>query len=130
MNTYLTVCILPELKVSLYLQVAIPVIPTVRVLISFTKFEELQSPPPEVFCKPLSTPVREFPLINSANWAQWLISSYSTDNFQSKTSLEDSRKSIDFQDPFMIPPNYVWTTSEAKKKKIQEASGKLKKRQG
>ncbi|KAI0500447.1 hypothetical protein KFK09_018659 [Dendrobium nobile] len=114
-------------------KIAIPVIPTVRVVISFTKFEELQSTTSEVFRTPLSTPKRESPVIkNSANWAQWLISSYSTDNFQPKASPEHSNSSMDLQDPFIIPPNYEWTTSEAKKKKKknQEANGKPKKRQG
>ncbi|XVE84776.1 hypothetical protein DITRI_Ditri17bG0039700 [Diplodiscus trichospermus] len=77
-------------------KVAIPVVPTIKVLVTFTKFEELQ--PLDEFLTPPSSPTagRESPPRYSYN------------------------KVENVDDPFAIPPDYTWITREAKKKKRQE----------
>ncbi|KAK1309555.1 hypothetical protein QJS10_CPA09g01916 [Acorus calamus] len=107
-------------------KVAIPVIPTIRVLVTFTKFEELQSV--EEFCTPPSSPGKytdqESPVqqASSGSWIQWIKAPYR----QSSSSGPSSRVE-DIQDPFLIPPDYTWITPEAKKKKMQESKNKSKK---
>ncbi|KAK8944467.1 hypothetical protein KSP39_PZI008218 [Platanthera zijinensis] len=116
-------------------KVAIPVIPTVRMLITFTKFEGLQCSLDEELSSPPLTPERESPQRDSSiSWAQRMIDSYRAvpNTLRPKSSPEHRGRSMDLDDPFLIPSDYAWTTSEEKKekKKMQEASGKLKKRQG
>ncbi|KAG0472962.1 hypothetical protein HPP92_014819 [Vanilla planifolia] len=95
-------------------KVAIPVVPTVRVLVTFTKFEDLQ----EEFSTPPSSPEKDSPHKSSSiSWAQWMMSSYHNANLSSMESPGATDHSMDLQDPFMIPASYVWTTPEAKKKK-------------
>ncbi|PKA58763.1 hypothetical protein AXF42_Ash000856 [Apostasia shenzhenica] len=112
-------------------KVAIPVVPTVRVLVTFTKFEELQPPSPEEFCTPPSSPESESPQRHSSSsWAHWMTAPYKSANSYFKASPDPNSCSTDLEDPFTIPPNYVWTTPEAKKKKkFQEAGGSVKKKQ-
>ncbi|CAH9122305.1 unnamed protein product [Cuscuta epithymum] len=111
-------------------KVAIPVVPTIRVLVTFTKFQELQ--PLDEFSTPPSSPTaatgpgRESPLISqppsTSSWFQWIKSPY---HAQSSSSAATSNcKMENSQDPFAIPSNYTWITAEAKKKKLQD---KLKK---
>ncbi|KAK2966802.1 hypothetical protein RJ640_007650 [Escallonia rubra] len=104
-------------------KVAIPVIPTIRVLVTFTKFEELQ--PLDEFSTPPSSPTaagRESPGMNqssSSSWFQWIkapIHRPSSSNGGSSSRIEN------LQDPFAIPSEYTWITAEAKKKKMQERS--------
>ncbi|CAI9776958.1 unnamed protein product [Fraxinus pennsylvanica] len=108
-------------------KVAIPVIPTVKVLVTFTKFEELQ--PLDEFITPPSSPTNgggESPAVmgsSSSSWFQWIKSSYQRPS--SSTSGKDSRVEK-LQDPFAIPSDYTWITAEEMKKKMQEKS-KLKK---
>ncbi|OIT07953.1 PREDICTED: ankyrin repeat domain-containing protein 13C-like [Nicotiana attenuata] len=102
-------------------KVAIPVVPTIRVLVTFTKFEELQ--PLDEFSTPPSSPTpsgKESPpeqQPSSSSWFQWIKSPY-----QRPSSSTSSSNSItnDVQDPFAIPRDYTWITAEAKKKKMQE----------
>ncbi|KAJ3678550.1 hypothetical protein LUZ60_002353 [Juncus effusus] len=116
-------------------KVAIPVVPTIRVLVTFTKFEELQ--PLEEFSTPPSSPLKtkSSPEISSVNgssttessssWIQWMKVPYrqSGVNGSGPTSRVE-----DITDPFAIPAEYSWTTPEAKKKKMQESkNGKSKK---
>lgn len=106
------------------LQVAIPLVPTIRVMVTFTKFEELQ--PVDEFSTPPSSPIsfgKESPAVNqsslSSSWFQWIKSPYQRPG--SSTGGSGSR--IDnIQDPFAIPSDYTWITAEAKKKKMQEKS--------
>ncbi|XP_077250900.1 uncharacterized protein LOC143890201 [Tasmannia lanceolata] len=112
-------------------KVAIPVVPTIRVLVTFTKFEELQ--PLEEFCTPPSSPGgnsraagRESPATthHSNSWIQWIKAPYR----QSSTMISGPSSRVeDIQDPFMIPPDYHWISVEEKKKKMQENKGKSKK---
>lgn len=105
-------------------QVAIPIVPTIRVMVTFTKFEELQ--PVDEFSTPPSSPTavgKESPAIvqssSSSSWFQWIKSPYQ--RLGSSTAGSSSR--IDnIHDPFAIPSDYSWITAEAKKKKMQEKS--------
>jgi len=110
------------------LQVAIPVVPTIRVLVTFTKFEELQ--PSEEFSTPPSSPgggKSPVQQTQSSSWLQWMKAPYHQ-NFS--TVSGPSSRVEDIQDPFLIPADYTWTTPEAKKKKMQENKGKSKKGRG
>lgn len=106
-------------------QVAIPVVPTIRVLVTFTKFEELQ--PLEEFCTPPSSPVASQNLVScestSQSWLRWIKNPYR----QSSSMVSGPSSHVeDIQDHFMIPPDYTWITVEAKKKKMQERKNKPK----
>lgn len=113
-------------------KVAIPVVPTIRVLVTFTKFEELQ--PLDEFCTPPSSPSyshsagRESPAPQqSGSWLQWIKAPYR----QSSSVISGPGSRVeDIQDPFIIPPDYKWITLEAKKKKMQESKSKSKKGRG
>ncbi|CAI9117865.1 OLC1v1019352C1 [Oldenlandia corymbosa var. corymbosa] len=109
-------------------KVAIPVVPTIRVLVTFTKFEELQ--PLDEFSTPPSSPTsgRESPAVmqsssSSSSWFQWIKTPYSRPS--SSTGGSNSRIE-NVQDPFALPADYKWITAEEKKKRMQEKS-KLKK---
>jgi ankyrin repeat domain-containing protein 13 len=95
------------------------VIPTIRVLVTFTKFEELQ--PLEEFTTPPSSPDNsKSPAVHSSgSWIQWIKAPYQQ-NFSTAPGQ-------DIQDPFAIPSDYTWTTPEEKKKKTQEKKNRSKK---
>ncbi|XAR62766.1 hypothetical protein NMG60_11017634 [Bertholletia excelsa] len=101
-------------------KVAIPVVPTIRVLVTFTKFEELQ--PVDEFTTPPSSPTgRESPAVtqsSSSSWFQWIKAPYQ----RPSSSTSGYNRVENIQDPFAIPPDYTWVTAEAKKKKMQEKS--------
>ncbi|XVE81412.1 hypothetical protein DITRI_Ditri15bG0061400 [Diplodiscus trichospermus] len=102
-------------------KVAIPVVPTIRVLVTFTKFEELQ--PVDEFLTPPSSPTsgRESPAVthsSSSSWFQWIKAPY----HRPSSSNHSHNKIENLADPFAIPPDYTWITAEAKKKKMQEKS--------
>lgn len=114
----------PWVNVS-YFQVAIPVVPTIRVLVTFTKFEELQSL--EDFSTPPSSPEKNCPSkkLPSSSWFQWMKGS----SRQKPSKSSGSSNHVEnMQDPFMIPPDYTWISPEVKKKKLQENKRKSKKR--
>ncbi|KAJ4835186.1 hypothetical protein Tsubulata_024996 [Turnera subulata] len=100
-------------------KVAIPVVPTIRVLVTFTKFEELL--PVDEFATPPSSPTaagRESPSMtqsSSSSWFQWIKAPY-----RPSSSTVGSSRIENIQDPFAIPPEYTWVTAEAKKKKMQD----------
>ncbi|KAL7209701.1 hypothetical protein ACSBR1_031292 [Camellia fascicularis] len=106
-------------------KVAIPVVPTIRVLVTFTKFEELQ--PLDEFSTPPSSPTasgRESPAImpsSSSSWFQWIKTPYQRPN-SSSTGGSNGSRIENIHDPFAIPQDYTWVTAEAKKKKTQEKS--------
>ncbi|XP_031503016.1 uncharacterized protein LOC116266076 isoform X1 [Nymphaea colorata] len=111
-------------------KVAIPVVPTIRVLVTFTKFEELQ--PAEEFCTPPSSPEnsrstgKESPAVHSSSsWFQWIKAPYR----QGSAMLSGPGSRVeDIQDPFAIPSDYRWIGLEEKKKKMQEKNKMKKKR--
>ncbi|KAD3337027.1 hypothetical protein E3N88_32547 [Mikania micrantha] len=100
-------------------KVAIPVIPTVRVLVTFTKFEELQ-PLDEFLTPPTSPTATDHNLsatTSSSSWFQWIKTPYQ----HASSSMSISTPCTDnIYDPFAIPADYTWITAEAKKKKMQE----------
>ncbi|KAL7145140.1 hypothetical protein ABFS83_07G059700 [Erythranthe nasuta] len=103
-------------------KLAIPVVPTIRVMVTFTKFEELQ--PLDEFSTPPSSPTaysKDSPLIQSStsSWFQWIKAPYQRTGSSSNGS---SSRIENIQDPFAIPSDYSWITAEAKKKKMQEKS--------
>lgn len=130
---FISFCILCLKIIGCSFQVAIPVVPTIRVLVTFTKFEELQ--PLDEFCTPPSSPGysrlvgRESPApqSSSSSWLQWIRAPYR----QSSSMISGPSSRVeDIQDPFIIPPDYNWITLEAKKKKMQESKSKSKKGRG
>lgn len=100
-------------------KVAIPVVPTIRVIVTFTKFEELG--PVDEFSTPPSSPstiVRDSPSATStsssgSSWLQWMKAPLNR-------SATSAAKIDTLQDPFLIPLDYTWVTPESKKKKMQE----------
>ncbi|KAF5752468.1 ankyrin repeat domain-containing protein 13C-A-like [Tripterygium wilfordii] len=109
-------------------KVAIPVVPTIRVLVTFTKFEELQ--PVDEFSTPPSSPTavgQESPAVtqsfSSSSWFQWIKAPY---HRPSSSGIDSNGRIANIEDPFAIPADYNWVTAEAKKKKMQEKN-KLKK---
>jgi ankyrin repeat domain-containing protein 13 len=104
-------------------------VPTIRVLVTFTKFEELQ--PLEEFGTPPSSPDKsKSPAVQppSSSWIQWIKAPYYRQMNLSTAPGPSSRvEDIHHQDPFAIPSDYVWTTPEEKKKKTQENKNRSKK---
>ncbi|XP_010484223.1 PREDICTED: ankyrin repeat domain-containing protein 13C-like [Camelina sativa] len=110
-------------------KVAIPVIPTIRVLVTFTKFEELEAIEDE-FVTPPSSPnssVQNSPREetqnssgSSSSWFQWIKTPSQRPSTSSSSGVINIGKAENDQDPFAIPRGYNWITSEEKKKKIQE----------
>lgn len=82
------------------MQIAFPIVPSIKVVVSFTKFELL--PPANEFYTPPSSPQRENPTIDDSN-------------------LKPINYAEEIQDPFVIPPDYTWISEGEKKTKIQES---------
>lgn len=107
------------------IQVAIPIVPTIRVLITFTKFEELQ--PTDEFSTPLSSPThfsdskaKEIES-SSASWISWMRGS------RGQSSDGESRSWKDEVDPFHIPSDYTWVDANEKKRRMKARKAKNKK---
>ncbi|KAE8658462.1 chalcone synthase 1-like [Hibiscus syriacus] len=106
-------------------KVAFPVVPTVRVLVCFTKFEELQ-PVGDEFSTPPSSP-RSGKESSSAtrtagsSWFQWIKVPYQRPG-SSNNKIEN------VQDPFAIPHDYTWVTAQEMKKRMQEDYCKAEKK--
>ncbi|CAF2076373.1 BnaC01g30520D [Brassica napus] len=102
-------------------KVAIPVVPTIKVLVTFTKFEEID--PADEFKTPPSRPTASSgyespaPSTNSTSSSSW---------FRRARSNKDgsSSKSQALQDPFAIPAGYIWVSVESKKKKAEKQKRK------
>ncbi|WCJ24225.1 Ankyrin repeat family protein [Euphorbia peplus] len=113
-------------------KVAIPVVPTIRVLVTFTKFEELQPLELDEFATPPSSPTacgRESPSTtqtSNSSWFQWIKTPYQRPG--SSIAGSGSSRIENIQDPFIIPPDYAWISAEAKKKKMQEKNKSRKAR--
>lgn len=95
-------------------------VPTIRVLVTFTKFEELQ--PLDEFATPPSSPSasgEESPTttnLPASSWFQWIKAPYRP----SSSAAGSSSRIENTPDPFAIPPDYTWVTAEEKKKKMLE----------
>eukprot|EP01018_Ginkgo_biloba_P009910 Gb_21322 [translate_table: standard] len=111
-------------------KVAIPIVPTIRVVITFTKFEELQ--PLEEFSTPLSSPAHFQDVKgkdaaashSSSSWMSWMRGSHYQTSSES-TCLEDHLK--DDLDPFHIPSDYTWVDMNEKKRRMKAKKSKNKK---
>ncbi|KAK6917285.1 Ankyrin repeat domain-containing protein 13 [Dillenia turbinata] len=113
-------------------KVAIPVVPTVRVVITFTKFVGLQ--PREEFFTPLSSP-RHFSQCSSSNGStedendrrrdsysrsspligSWLRRSNDRSSSLLKEPEQRQLSGSQQSDPFAIPSDYTWTTVDESK---------------
>lgn len=107
------------------MQVAIPIVPTIRVLITFTKFEELQ--PAEEFSTPLSSPAhfqdgKSKDSEGSASWISWMKGSHGT-----PSSNSESHRYKDESDPFRIPSDYKWVDANERKRRMKAKRAKSKK---
>ncbi|KAF8099997.1 hypothetical protein N665_0234s0042 [Sinapis alba] len=99
-------------------KVAIPVVPTIKVLVTFTKFEEVDDPADEFKTPPSSPTGYESPAeLSNASSSSW---------FRRGRSNKDgsSRKSKTLEDPFGIPAGYTWVSVESKKKKSETQKDK------
>ncbi|XP_050225886.1 uncharacterized protein LOC126675309 [Mercurialis annua] len=107
-------------------KVAIPIVPTIRVLVTFTKFEELQ--PVEEFSTPLSSPAHfqdaksKEPAEGSSSWISWMRGSRG-----GQSSDGDSHRYKDELDPFHIPADYTWVDANEKKRRMKAKKSKAKK---
>ncbi|CAJ1967948.1 unnamed protein product [Sphenostylis stenocarpa] len=114
-------------KESFPVKVAIPVVSTVRVYVTFTKFEELQpenenenengdefeSAPSSPTSGPKNQEEEENSSNTSSSWFQWI----KTPSRSSSSSVESGSRLFDEQDLFAIPPGYKFVTIEEKLKK-------------
>ncbi|KAJ7978167.1 Ankyrin repeat domain-containing protein [Quillaja saponaria] len=106
-------------------KVAIPIVPTIRVLVTFTKFEELQ--PAEEFSTPLSSPAhfqdaKSKDSEGSTSWISWMRGSRG-----GQSSDSDSHRYKDDVDPFHIPSDYTWVDANEKKRRTKAKKAKNKK---
>lgn len=106
-------------------KVAIPIVPTIRVLVTFTKFEELH--PVEEFATPLSSPAhfqdaKSKESEGSSSWISWMRGSRG-----GQSSDSDSNRYKDEVDPFHIPSDYTWVDANEKKRRIKAKKAKNKK---
>lgn len=108
-------------------QIAIPIVPTIRVLVTFTKFEELQ--PIEEFSTPLSSPAHfqdsksKESEGSSTSWISWMRGSRGA---QSSCDSE-GRSFRDEVDPFNIPSDYAWVDANEKKRRLKAKKAKSRK---
>ncbi|KAL3834059.1 hypothetical protein ACJIZ3_008795 [Penstemon smallii] len=104
-------------------KIAIPIVPTIRVMVTFTKFEEL--PPVEEFSTPLSSPAHfqdgksKESTDGSTSWVSWMKGSRGA-----QTSDGESRNEVD---PFNIPSDYTWVDANEKKRRLKAKKAKTKK---
>ncbi|GMH05302.1 hypothetical protein Nepgr_007142 [Nepenthes gracilis] len=111
-------------------KIAIPVVPTVRVVITFSKFVELQ--PIELFYTPVSSPrhlnnrpgeqaesrYTSCTSSSSSNASGWLRRS----NSRRSTDKKPQQCSEALQsDPFTIPSGYTWTSLDSKNHKMRKS---------
>ncbi|KAL5138900.1 Ankyrin repeat domain-containing protein 13B [Glycine soja] len=106
-------------------KVAIPIVPTIRVLVTFTKFEDLQ--PAEEFSTPPSSPAyfqdaKSKESEGSTSWISWMKGSRGT-----QSSDSDSHKFKDEMDPFSIPSDYKWVDANERKRRMKAKRAKSKK---
>lgn len=106
-------------------QIAIPIVPTIRVLVTFTKFEELQ--PIEEFSTPLSSPAhfqdsKSKESSEGSSWISWMRGSRG-----GQSSDSEGRSFRDEVDPFTIPSDYAWVDANEKKRRMKAKKAKSKK---
>lgn len=106
-------------------KLAIPIVPTIRVVVTFTKFEELQSA--DEFQTPPSSPLhfedaRED--LGSTSWLSWM----KGNNGGSQASDTESQRFKDEVDPFRIPTDYAWVDVNEKKRRMKKKAKNKKQR--
>ncbi|KAI3748451.1 hypothetical protein L6452_11522 [Arctium lappa] len=107
-------------------KIAIPIVPTIRVLVTFTKFKELQ-PSSEEFSTPLSSPAhfqdsKSKEPEGSTSWISWM-----KGNRGDQSSDSEGRSFRDEADPFHIPTDYTWVDANEKKRRMKAKKAKIKK---
>lgn len=111
-------------------KVAIPVVPTIRVIVTFTRFDELGSS--EEFATPPSSPgclhdakgkEHDASQQPSNSWFSWIKGSASKVAGMSGGTEEPIDENID---PFAIPRDYVWVSMDAKKREGKDKKMKKK----
>ncbi|CAA7403256.1 unnamed protein product [Spirodela intermedia] len=107
-------------------KVAIPIVPTIRVLITFTKFEELQ--PADEFATPPSSPsnfsggkVKEAD--TSSSWYSWVRGARGGAAAFANAEDQGCRDEVD---PFLIPPHYTWVDANERKRRMKAKKSKSK----
>eukprot|EP00249_Psilotum_nudum_P018095 c26636_g1_i1 orf=850-2967(+) len=111
-------------------KVAIPVVPTIRVVVTFTKFEELRSS--EEFATPPTSPGHlrdgrnrdEASQQHSNSWFSWIKGPAGKVAGMSGNTEECPE---DIVDPFVIPRDYIWTSMDAKRRRGKDRKFKGKK---
>jgi len=114
---------------AIAVQVAIPIVPTIRVIVTFTKFEELQTP--EEFSTPLSSPVsfqdaKSKESEGSTSWVSWMKGSRGMLSSDSDSHIHSHRYK-DELDPFIIPSDYKWVDANERKRRMKAKRAKIKK---
>ncbi|KAF5794441.1 putative ankyrin repeat domain-containing protein [Helianthus annuus] len=105
-------------------KIAVPVVPTIKVLVTFTKFEESS---PEEFSSPLSSPahfqdVKTKEPEGSGSWISWMKGSHGGQSSDNEVcSFKDET------DPFNIQPDYTWVDAKRRMKPKKAKSKKHKK---
>ncbi|XP_076885944.1 uncharacterized protein LOC143535621 [Bidens hawaiensis] len=107
-------------------KIAIPIVPTIRVLVTFTKFEELQTASEE-FSTPLSSPAhfqdtKSKEAEGSTSWISWM-----KGNRGDQSSDSEGRSFRDETDPFHIPTDYTWVDANEKKRRMKAKKAKIRK---
>ncbi|KAK7264469.1 hypothetical protein RJT34_32078 [Clitoria ternatea] len=105
-------------------KVGIPVVPTVRVVITFTKFVELQ--PQEEFYTPFSSPrhlisrggEEQHKAESGSSASTWLRRNNSVSSAGNKQRC--SSMALD-SDPFAIPAGYSWSSVDDKSRKLKKS---------
>lgn len=111
-------------------QIAIPVVPTVRVLITFTKFVELQ--PVEEFYTPFSSPAQfgngrisgDEMESNSATGSSW--SWFSVNGNKSCSTSKHQGEQPEQANPFAIPSGYTWSSFDDRSRKMKKSKSTRK----
>lgn len=109
-------------------KVAIPIIPTIRVVVTFNKIEELSTS--EEFGTPLSSPAHfsdskgkdHESSESSSSWLSWIRGSREP-NGRTFSLQEDS---VEDMDPFLIPGDYTWIDMKEKKRRLKAKKAKAK----
>lgn len=125
------------------MKVAIPVVPTVRVLITFTKFVDLQ-PPEEQFFTPFSSPRHfissgdendDYEVTVTETETEALRASVSVSSSATWLSRGGSRSGMltnrvgppHVADPFSVPIGYAWSSFDEKGKKMKKSKSMSRK---
>ncbi|KAL8171098.1 hypothetical protein V2J09_022902 [Rumex salicifolius] len=108
-------------------KLAIPIVPTIRVIVTFTKFEEIQQT--EEFSTPLSSPVhfQETKSKDSDQPSSWISWMRGGKGGPQSSDGESQHFCKDDVDPFHIPSDYTWVDANEKKRRMKAKRAKGKK---